>query len=423
MVNINDIFMKNGINPYSALGQTSNRLSAIKSNAPGGVYAKPVVKVGGKSFGVSDAQTQQSQMLGNGQAPTSSTPTNATPNSLGQNLLNFATSGRGGAFGEGVLAKSGNSLMPVSFSEALSSGMQSMNTYDANQATLKQQDFQNSILERQLKMQELEALKAGESFTQGFLEVPDGKGGTIKQPVNISSSGKMTSIGGSGGTNINIGEDKTSKGFEEVNKKYAAEFQKWNVSGGYANQLENLNKIDDVIATLKEAKDGGANITGAIGAVPKFIRSFTNPTSVAVEDDIKSIIFQSLRETLGAQFTEKEGERLVQASFNILLDEATNIKRLERMKDTILEAAKAKENAAIHFRENDGDMSGYSAQTAFSENASNELKLQTTFNGVFKVTDYVNLSDAEIIELYSTADSYEQQFIKDNAEEIGIKLK
>ena len=71
--------MKNGINPYSALGQTSNRLSAIKSNAPGGVYAKPVVKVGGKSFGVSDAQTQQSQMLGNGQAPTSSTPTNATP--------------------------------------------------------------------------------------------------------------------------------------------------------------------------------------------------------------------------------------------------------------------------------------------------------------------------------------------------------
>ena len=51
------------------------------------------------------------------------------------------------------------------------------------------------------------------------------------------------------------------------------QFQKWNVSGGYANQLENLNKIDDVIATLKEAKDGGANVTGAIGAVPKFIRS------------------------------------------------------------------------------------------------------------------------------------------------------
>lgn len=154
MVNINDIFMKNSINPYSALGQTSNRLSAIKSNAPGGVYAKPVVKVGGKSFGISDAQKQESQMLGNGQAPTPSTPTNATPNSLGQNLLNFATSGRGGAFGEGVLAKSGNSLMPVSFSEALSSGMQSMNTYDANQATAqaKKDQFEK---EYNLKLQKI----------------------------------------------------------------------------------------------------------------------------------------------------------------------------------------------------------------------------------------------------------------------------
>tara|TARA_R110002126_G_scaffold135480_2_gene279690 strand:+ start:825 stop:2063 length:1239 start_codon:yes stop_codon:yes gene_type:complete len=154
VVNINDIFMKNSINPYSALGQTSNRLSAIKSNAPGGVYAKPVVKVGGKSFGISDAQKQESQMLGNGQAPTPSTPTNATPNSLGQNLLNFATSGRGGAFGEGVLAKSGNSLMPVSFSEALSSGMQSMNTYDANQATAqaKKDQFEK---EYNLKLQKI----------------------------------------------------------------------------------------------------------------------------------------------------------------------------------------------------------------------------------------------------------------------------
>ena len=161
MVNINDIFMKNSINPYSALGQTSNRFTALPAKEGGYTYAKPVVKVGGKSFGISDAQRQQSQMLGNGQAPTSSTPTNATPNSLGQNLLNFATSGRGGAFGEGVLAKSGNSLMPVSFSEALSSGMQSMNTYDANQATAQAQkdkfEYQKEqdLIKNQLELQKL----------------------------------------------------------------------------------------------------------------------------------------------------------------------------------------------------------------------------------------------------------------------------
>lgn len=154
MVNINDIFMKNGIpvqstkqnpnliNPYSALSQNNNRFTALPAKEGGYTYAKPVVKVGGKSFGISDAQKQQSQMLGNGQAPTPSTPTNATPNSLGQNLLNFATSGRGKAFGEGVGKLAGYSTMPISTGEVLASGLQSMNAYDANQATVQAQKDQ-----------------------------------------------------------------------------------------------------------------------------------------------------------------------------------------------------------------------------------------------------------------------------------------
>ena len=154
MVNINDIFMKNGIpvqstkqnpnliNPYSALSQNNNRFTALPAKEGGYTYAKPVVKVGGKSFGISDAQKQQSQMLGNGQAPTPSTPTNATPNSLGQNLLNFATSGRGKAFGEGVGKLAGYSTMPISTGQVLASGLQSMNAYDANQATVQAQKDQ-----------------------------------------------------------------------------------------------------------------------------------------------------------------------------------------------------------------------------------------------------------------------------------------
>ena len=154
MVNINDIFMKNGIplqstkqnpnliNPYSALSQNNNRFTALPAKEGGYTYAKPVVKVGGKSFGISDAQKQQSQMLGNGQAPTPSTPTNATPNSLGQNLLNFATSGRGKAFGEGVGKLAGYSTMPISTGEVLASGLKSMNAYDANQATVQAQKDQ-----------------------------------------------------------------------------------------------------------------------------------------------------------------------------------------------------------------------------------------------------------------------------------------
>ena len=148
MVNINDIFMKNGIplqnpnNRYSALSKNNNKFTALPAKEGGYTYAKPVVKIGNKSFGVSDAEKQQSQMLGNGQAPTPSTPTNATPNSLGQNLLNFATSGRGKAFGEGVGKLAGYSTMPISTGQVLASGLKSMNTYDANQATAQTQKEQ-----------------------------------------------------------------------------------------------------------------------------------------------------------------------------------------------------------------------------------------------------------------------------------------
>ena len=438
MVNINDIFMKNGIpvqstkqnpnliNPYSALSQNNNRFTALPAKEGGYTYAKPVVKVGGKSFGISDAQKQQSQMLGNGQAPTPSTPTNATPNSLGQNLLNFATSGRGKAFGEGVGEKAGYSLMPISTGEVLASGLKSMNAYDANQATLKQQDFQNSILERQLKMQELEALKSGESFTQGFLEVPDGKGGTIKQPVNISSSGKMTSIGGSGGTNINIG-DGNSKGYEKVNEKYAAEYIKWIDTGAYQVELENLSKLDESLETLKNE-----NVTGAIiGLTPNAMLSVLNPEALNLQDNIRSIVFQGLRATLGAQFTEREGNRLVEAAFNPLLSEEMNIIRLKRMRERIKIMIESKQSAVNYFQNNNGTMQGYTGRATFNLDDAIDQDNQSAINNgkdeflssIYQVSDYKDISDEKLVEYFQNAQPEEQTFIIENAKAIGLDLK
>ena len=73
-------------------------------------------------------------------------PANVPPNQLGQNLLNFATSGSGQAFAQGLLDKSGYSTIPVSFGEALASGMKSMNEY--NQIT-KAQEFEQEKFDYQ----------------------------------------------------------------------------------------------------------------------------------------------------------------------------------------------------------------------------------------------------------------------------------
>lgn len=437
MVNINDIFMKNGIpvqstkqnpnliNPYSALSQNNNRFTALPAKEGGYTYAKPVVKVGGKSFGISDAQKQQSQMLGNGQAPTPSTPTNATPNSLGQNLLNFATSGRGGAFAEGVGKKAGYSLMPISTGEVLASGLQSMNAYDANQATLKQQDFQNSILERQLELQEKEAAKPKGRFTQTLIDVPDGKGGTNKQLVNISPDGKISTVGGSGNT-FNIG-DGTSKGYEKVNEKYAAEYIKWIDTGAYQVELENLSKLDESLETLKNE-----NVTGAIiGLTPNAMLSVLNPEALNLQDNIRSIVFQGLRATLGAQFTEREGNRLVEAAFNPLLSEEMNIIRLKRMRERIKTMIESKQSAVNYFQNNNGTMQGYTGRATFNLDDAIDQDNQSAINNgkdeflssIYQVSDYKDISDEKLVEYFQNAQPEEQTFIIENAKAIGLDLK
>ena len=342
-----------------------------------------------------------------------------TPPNWRDNLLNYIVSPKGRGMAQGLLEASGYSEVPVTFGQALSMGMkrgtEAETAAAASQlakdkfAYQKSQDLiANLLAQTGLEIEE-KKIKPQDKFEQIEIEVPDGKGGTIKVQANKNLiTGEVKPVMSGGGTNIY--NTSGQGGWKKVNETFGTEVTNWNLNGGYTKQLENLSKIDDVIGTLKEQ-----NVTGKFtGLVPRVIRAFINPDSVAIEDDIRSIIFQSLRETLGAQFTQKEGERLVEASFNILLSEETNIKRLERLKSTILKMAEAKEQAAKYFIANDGDMTGYEFQTSFG---FNDIK-----DGMWKVEDYTGLNDADLIKLFQGADKNEQNFIIENAEAIGIKL-
>ena len=70
----------------------------------------------------------------------------STPNSRGQNLLNFATSGQGQAFARGLLESSGYSATPVSFGQAIAQGMKYMSEYDKQS---KEDELQRQIFEYQ----------------------------------------------------------------------------------------------------------------------------------------------------------------------------------------------------------------------------------------------------------------------------------
>jgi hypothetical protein len=154
-------------------------------------------------------------------------------------------------------------------------------------------------------------------------------------------------------------EKALSKGQEAIDTNYGKEYADFLGRGGAsvaAGQLKNLadarNIITDAIANKK-------SITGPVASfvtsdnMPKWVGSFAAPETVTVQDMINSVAQSNLRNTLGAQFAQKEGEGVLQRVFNPALSPQENLRRLDMLTSSIDSASKAKEAEAKWFEEND----------------------------------------------------------------------
>lgn len=166
--------------------------------------------------------------------------------------------------------------------------------------------------------------------------------------------------------------------------------------GGFAQVESNLDKLDKVIGQLESTQ----NLTGpVIGNVPTVLKAFTNPKAVGVEDDIRSIIFQSLRETLGAQFTEREGDRLVAASFNPLLSEEINAVRLKRLRKETARSAQARLDMLNYFKENN-TLKDYTGKVFDSSNI---------LGNIIQPQDYAELTLSELEQIFTNPETTPQE--------------
>lgn len=94
----------------------------------------------------------------------------------------------------------------------------------------------------------------------------------------------------------------------------------------------NLSKIDFAVNILDSRND----ISGpGKGLLPQSVRAFTNPDAIKAQEAMQSAIQDTLRPTLGAQFTEKEGERIMNLAFNPSLPAEENKRRALALKSAI----------------------------------------------------------------------------------------
>ena len=181
-------------------------------------------------------------------------------------------------------------------------------------------------------------------------ELTDLQGKGFKPEVQLDAEGNMvlTSMGTfaprtEGAAELTVGQEKM---LEETAKDLAP----WG-TGGKQQAEANLATYDDLIVGLTSGEittRGFADLTPQALGIDDTIRQIVNPTGQNAVDNVRRVIFQGLKDTLGAQFTQKEAERLVAASYNPALPEEMNIQRLQDARDVLADVIASKNDLYDH---------------------------------------------------------------------------
>lgn len=175
-------------------------------------------------------------------------------------------------------------------------------------------------------------------------------------PTRLEFAKTLKSSGATTINNVLGGEDLTP-GQREVDVKFAPVYTDW-VGGGYADSAKQLTQLDESLGIIERAAANGENISGIIGRMPDYIQPFINPQGTIAREGVEEVVQRSLREILGAQFTEKEGERLIARAYNPALPAEENAKRTRRLIGQIQSMAESRQEMAEYFEEN-GTLRGY----------------------------------------------------------------
>ena len=140
-----------------------------------------------------------------------------------------------------------------------------------------------------------------------------------------------------------------------VDTEFGKTYADWRAGGGYSTAQKQMGQLDSAAKRL----ESGENITGPIiGQIPTSLVPMFNPASKEVSDQVEEAIQSSLRQVLGAQYTQQEGENLLRRTWDPRLEDSVNAQRVRRVLTQLQSMAKAKEDAAAYYEQN-GTLTGW----------------------------------------------------------------
>lgn len=155
----------------------------------------------------------------------------------------------------------------------------------------------------------------------------------------------------SAGVTVNTGDGKLqlSPLEKKMDEYYADTLVNWN-TGGQSDWQKNQTQINNIADALE---NGGENLTGyLIGITPKWALEGINPEAVDAQEQVEEVVQRNLRIVLGAQFTQKEGERLIERAYNRRLPPEKNAARVRRLAQLLEGRAQQLQSLNEYVRQN-----------------------------------------------------------------------
>jgi hypothetical protein len=127
-----------------------------------------------------------------------------------------------------------------------------------------------------------------------------------------------------------------------------------------ANARQNINRLMRAAEYLAEAEASPNPLdqTRLTGLLPPSALKLLSPNKAKAINAMRTVIQQSLRETLGAQFARVEGEMMMDRAFDPLFDAEANFE-LIRDALSVAESAMQERNAAGLYFRNNGTLAGF----------------------------------------------------------------
>lgn len=164
-------------------------------------------------------------------------------------------------------------------------------------------------------------------------------------------------------------EARKDAGNVEYSKQLSKSYKQYKLEGGRGTIKTNFDRLQDAKKALEGGKvQTGKGFTKWIGG-SDFALDIVDPEVAKARDRIRSAIVGTLRPILGGQFAEKEGQRILDLSFNPRLSSDENAKRVAQELDGIKQRVIDKEKEFVkHGRMSPDDMT-------FKSRAKGDIKL------------------------------------------------